>query len=203
MKKLLFLIVFVTISLFWAAVGSSQDWTSLKDSFRNIRSVKAGFIQKRSLPILTKPLLSEGRFFFYTPDSLRWEYLNPLRSVMLQKGDTLKLYHFSEGKWKLEITQGADSRQMVLGEIRQWFQGRFDESKAFKHQYLPGPPARVVLTPGEGIDKFIQRVEIVLSARPGVIDRVEVEEPGGSRTSIEFRNVEVNSNFPPEVFEKP
>jgi outer membrane lipoprotein-sorting protein len=203
MKKFLFLIVFVTISLFWIAVGSSQDWTSLKDSFRNIRSVKAGFIQKRSLPILTKPLISEGRFFFYAPDSMRWEYLSPLRSVILQKGDTLQLYHFSEGKWKPEMTQAAESRQMVLTEIRQWVQGRFDESKAFKHQYLSGPPGRVMLIPGEGIDNFVQRIEIVLSARPGVIDRVEVEEPGGSRTSIEFRNVEVNSSFPPEVFEKP
>ena len=193
----------MTTNLLWVTVGSSQDWESLKDSFRNIRSVKAGFIQKRSLPILTKPLLSEGRFFFYTPDSLRWEYLNPLRSVMLQKGDTLKLYHFSEGKWKLEITQGADSRQMVLGEIRQWFQGRFDESKAFRHQYLSGPPARIILIPREGIDRFIHKIEIVLSARPGVIDRVEVEEPDGSRTSIEFRNVEVNSSISSEVFEKP
>jgi outer membrane lipoprotein-sorting protein len=32
---------------------------------------------------------------------------------------------------------------------------------------------------------------------------VEIEEPGGSRTSIEFRKVEINSSFSPEVFEKP
>jgi outer membrane lipoprotein-sorting protein len=203
MKKILFSIVLVITGLLWAAVGSSQDWASLKESFGNIRSVKAGFLQKRHLPILTKPLLSEGRFFFTAPGSMRWEYFSPLQSVMLQKGDTLQLYHFSEGVWKPEITQAAESRQMVLTEIRQWFQGRFDESKAFRHQYLSGPPARVVLIPREGIDKFIQRIEIVLSARPGVIDRVEVEEPGGSRTSIEFRNVEVNSSFSSEVFEKP
>jgi outer membrane lipoprotein-sorting protein len=39
--------------------------------------------------------------------------------------------------------------------------------------------------------------------RPGVIDRVEIEEPGGSRTSIEFKNVEINSSISPGVFEKP
>jgi outer membrane lipoprotein-sorting protein len=59
------------------------------------------------------------------------------------------------------------------------------------------------MVPGEGINRFIQRIDIVLSPRPGVIDRVEIEEPGGSRTSIEFRNVEINSRFPSEVFEKP
>jgi len=203
MKKFLFLSVLVTTGLLWAAAASSQDWTSLKGTSRNIRSVKADFLQKRTLQMLSKPLLSEGKLFFYTPDSLRWEYLSPLRSVMLRKGNTIQIYNFSEGVWKAEMTQAIESRRIVLAEISQWFQGRFDESKAFKDVYSPGPPARVILVPREGIDRFIQRIEVVLSARPGVIERVEIEEPGGSRTSIEFRNVEINSSFSPEVFEKP
>ena len=203
MKKILFLIVLGTTALLSVAAAPAQDWTSLKEAFRNIRSVKAEFLQKRYLQILTKPLLSEGKLFFYTPDSVRWEYLNPLRSVMLQKGSTIQVYNFSEGKWKPEITQAVEARRMVVAEISQWFQGRFDESKAFKHIYSPGPPARVTMVPGEGINKFIQRIEIVLSVKPGAIDRVEIEEPGGSRTLIEFRNVEINSSFSSEVFEKP
>jgi outer membrane lipoprotein-sorting protein len=203
MKKIIFLSVLVTTALLSAAAVPAQDWTSLREASRNIWSVKADFLQKRTLQILTKPLVSEGKLYFNTPDSVRWEYLNPLRSVMLQKGSTIQVYNFSEGKWKPEITQAVEARRMVLAEISQWFQGRFDESKAFKHTYSPGPPARVTMVAGEGINKFIQRIEIVLSARPGVIDRVEIEEPGGSRTSIEFRNVEINSRFPSEVFEKP
>jgi outer membrane lipoprotein-sorting protein len=203
MKKFLFSSVLVTTGLLSAAAALSQDWTSLKEASRNIRSVKADFLQKRFLQILTKPLLSEGKLFFYTPDSLRWEYLSPLRSVMLQKGSTIQVYNFSEGVWKPEMTQAVEARRMVLAEISHWFQGRFDESKGFKHLYSPGPPARVIMVPGEGINRFIQRIEIILSVRPGVIDRVEIEEPGGSRTSIEFRNVEINSSFSAEVFEKP
>jgi outer membrane lipoprotein-sorting protein len=203
MKRFLFIIALITMELFFAEIALAQDWTSLKNTFRNIRSVKAEFLQKRYLQILTKPLLSEGKLFFHISDSLRWEYLTPLRSVMLQKGNTLQIYNFSEGVWKPEMTQAIESRRMVLAEISQWFQGRFDESKAFKHVYSPGPPARVIMVPGEGINRFIHRIEIVLSVRPGVIDRVEIEEPGGSRTSIEFRNVEINSSFSSEVFEKP
>jgi len=203
MKRFLFITVLITTGLFFAERASAQDWTSLKETFRNIRSVKADFLQKRYLKILTKPLLSEGKLCFYIPDSLRWEYLNPLRSVMLQKGNTIQIYNFSEGVWKPEMAQAVEARRMVLAEISQWFQGHFDESAAFKHLYSPGPPARVTMVPGEGINRFIQRIEIVLSVRPGVIDRVEIEEPGGSRTTIEFRNVEINPSFPSEVFEKP
>ncbi len=191
------------LGLLPVVAGASQDLASLKEVAKNIQSVKADFIQKRFLPILTKPLLSEGRFYFSLPGSLRWEYLSPLRSVMLQKGDTLKLYHFSEGAWKPETTPAVESRRMVLAEISRWFQGRFDESKAFKPLYSPGPPARIILTPKEGIDKFIERIEIVLSAKPGVIDRVEIKEPGGSRTSMEFKKVEHNSSIPAEIFDNP
>ena len=203
MKRFLFISILITVGLFSAEIAPAQDWISLKEASRNIRSVKAEFLQKRYLQILTKPLHSEGKLFFYAPDSLRWEYLNPLRSVMMQKGNTIQIYNFSEGVWKPEMAQAVEARRMVLAEISQWFQGRFDESKAFKHLYSPGPPARIILVPEEGINKFIQRIEIILSVRPGVIDRVEIEEPGGSRTSIEFRNVEINSSFSPEVFEKP
>ena len=203
MKRIFFLVFVVLVGRFSVEIGSAEDWNSLKEAYRNVRSVKAEFLQKRHLQILTKPLLSDGKLFFYAPDSLRWEYLGPLRSVMLQKGNTIQVYNLSEGTWKPEMTQAVEARRMVLAEISRWFQGRFDESKVFKHTYSPGPPARIILVPGEGINKFIQRIEIVLSARPGVIDRVEIEEPGGSRTSIEFRNVEIYSSFSSQVFERP
>jgi len=203
MKRFVFLSVFIAMTVFFADVGSAQDLSSLKEAFRNIRSVKAEFLQKKSLQILTKPLLSEGKLFFSIPDSLRWEYLSPLRSVMLRKGNNIQIYNFFDGVWKPEMAQTVESTRMVLEEISHWFQGRFDESKAFKTSYSPGPPERVVLVPGEGINRFINKIEIVLSVRPGVIDRVEIEEPGGSRTSIEFKNVEINSSLPSQVFEKP
>lgn len=203
MKRFIFFSVLITAAIFSAEIARAKDLTSLKEASRNIRSVKAEFLQKRSLPILTKPLLSEGKLFFYIPDSLRWEYLSPLRSVMLRKGNNIQIYNFPDGVWKPEMAQAVESRRMVLEEISHWFQGRFDESKAFKHFYSPGPPERVILISREGIDRFINRIEIVLSARPGVIDRVEIEEPGGSRTSIEFKNVEINISFSSGVFEKP
>jgi outer membrane lipoprotein-sorting protein len=203
MKRFILLNVLITLVVFFPEIVPAEDLTFLKEAFRNIRSVKAEFLQKRSLQILTKPLLSEGKFFFYIPDSLRWEYLSPLRSVMLQKGNNIQIYNFSDGIWKPEMAQAVESRRMVLAEISHWFQGRFDESKAFKHFYSPGPPERVTLVSREGINKFINKIEIVLSVRPGVIDRVDIEEPGGSRTSIEFKNVEINSSFSSRVFEKP
>jgi outer membrane lipoprotein carrier protein len=203
-NKIIYLCSAVTVVGLAAAVPVySQDWASLKESFRKIQSVKAEFLQERHLQILKEPLVSEGRFFYLASGSLRWEYLSPLRSVMLQKGDSVRLYHFSEGAWKQDMAQGVEARRMVLAEMSQWFQGRFEESRVFSHSYSQGPPGRILLTPGEGINKFILGIEIVLSDRPGVIDRVEITEPGGSATRIAFRNVEINASLDSKVFDEP
>ena len=203
-KKILFLCSAVTVAGLLAAIPvHSQDWASLKESFRNIQSVKAEFVQERHLQILREPLISEGRFFFLASGSLRWEYLSPLRSVMLQRGDSVRLYHLSEGTWKQDMAQGVEARRMVLVEMSQWFQGRFEESRVFSHSYSPGPPGRIILTPGEGFNKFILRIEIVLSDKPGIIDRVEMKEPGSSATRIVFRNVEINAELPSKLFDEP
>lgn len=189
--------------LVFAMPGHSQDWASLKESFRNIQSVRAEFLQERHLQILKDPLVSEGRFFFLASGSLRWEYLSPLRSVMLQKGDNVRLYHFSEGAWKQDMVQGVEARRMVLAEMSQWLQGRFEESRIFSHSYSQGPPGRILLSPKEGISRFILSIEIVLSDRPGVIERVEITEPGGSATRIAFRNVEINAALSSKLFDEP
>jgi outer membrane lipoprotein-sorting protein len=208
MKKALLMEIFffcmgVVVSLIAIVPVHSQDWASLKESFRKIHSVKAEFMQERHLQILKEPLISEGRFFYLASGSLRWEYLSPLRSVMLQKRDSVRFYHFSEGAWKQDMAQGVEARRMVLAEMSQWLKGRFEESRVFSHSYSPGPPGRIFLTPGEGINKFVLGIEIVLSDRPGVIDRVEITEPGGSFTRIVFRNVEINTSLPSKLFDEP
>ena len=203
LRKILVLGMVMAAGLVAVVPAYAQDWASLKESFRKIQSVKAEFLQERHLQILKEPLVSEGRFFYLASGSLRWEYLSPLRSVMLQKGDSVRLYHVSEGAWKQDMAQGVEARRMVLAEMSQWFQGRFEESRVFSHAYTPGSPGRILLTPGEGINKFILGIEIVLADRPGVIDRVEITEPGGSSTRILFRNVEINASLDSRVFDEP
>ena len=202
-KMALFLSAMTVAGLVPILPGHSQDWASVKEASSNIQSVKAKFSQERHLQILKDPLVSEGRFFYLASGSLRWEYLSPLRSVMLQKGDSIRLYHFSEGAWKQDTAQAVEARRMVLAEMSQWLQGRFEESKMFSHVYASGPPGRILLTPKEGINRFILGIEIVLSDKPGVIDRVEIAEPGGSALRIVFRNVEINCNLPSDIFDKP
>jgi outer membrane lipoprotein-sorting protein len=203
MRAILLLAIFGALTLSPARAQAPADRAALEEAFREIRTVRAEFLQKRYLPILKDPIRSEGRFFFDAAGSLRWEYLKPVRTVMLQKGEAVRLYQFTGEGWKPEMSPAVEARRMVLSEINAWLQGRFAESKAFSHRLSPGPPARIFLTPREGINKFIEGIEIVLGEKLGVIERIEIAESGGGRMSMEFRNVEINSRLPSGIFENP
>lgn len=184
-------------------VGLSQDWEALKGAAEGIRTLEADFTQKKHLKILKAPLISKGRLYYKAPDLMRWEYFSPLRSVMLKDGQTVNAYQFLEGAWKADFSQAVEVRRMIFAEINNWLKGRFNEATAFTPSYSSGPPVRITLTPSDEFKRFLNRIELTFSERPGIIRSMEMIESDEAKTRIEFTNVEINSGIPAGVFEKP
>ncbi|MEW6264811.1 MAG: outer membrane lipoprotein carrier protein LolA [Thermodesulfobacteriota bacterium] len=168
-----------------------------------IKSLKADFTQLKHLKILAKPLVSQGCLAYRLPDRLRWEYLTPVKSLMLMQRDKVGLFQFIQGRWAVDQAGGEQMKNALVGEIGLWLAGRFDETTGFKASLDPGPPNQVILIPREGLKSFISRVEITFSATPGVIEKVEIFEPAEALTRIEFTNVQVNLELDENLFEKP
>jgi outer membrane lipoprotein-sorting protein len=185
------------------ALGFSQDWGDLKRAAESIRTLKADFTQKRHLKILEAPLISKGRLYYRAPDSLRWEYSSPLRSIMLKRGERITVYQFMEGAWMADASQAVEVRRMIFAEINRWLKGRFNEASVFTPSYDSGPPVRITLTPREEFKRFLERIELIFSERPGIIRSVEMIESQEASTKIEFTNLEINAHIPTGIFEKP
>jgi hypothetical protein len=129
--------------------------------------------------------------------------MSPVRSVMLMNGDAVSVFQFSEGAWHEDFTRGVEVRHMVLSEIREWLNGRFDRAGAFTPSLSAGPPLKVTLLPSKDLKDFLSRIELVFGDTPGVIRRVEILEPGQGRTSIRFEDVRINKELPREIFVRP
>ena len=84
-------------------IGWSDSWEEIRRESAGIRSVAAPFTQKKQMKILARPLVSEGRFYFQGPDSLRWEYTAPVRSILLMHRGKVRRYVFSGGEWLEEV----------------------------------------------------------------------------------------------------
>ncbi|MEW6666881.1 MAG: outer membrane lipoprotein carrier protein LolA [Thermodesulfobacteriota bacterium] len=167
-----------------------------------ITSVRGEFTQTRRMKILAKPLVSSGMFLFQVPDSLRWEYRSPLQSILLAYKGKTKRFVQRNGDLVEDRSASLPSMHMVVQEIGQWLKGRFDENPAFTASLEPG--RKIGLVPKESsFAALIQRIEIVLSERDGVIGSVTIYEGEDSFTRIEFDRVALNQPVEDSLFREP
>ena len=181
----------------------ADDWSEIRAAAQETRTVNALFTQEKHLKILSKSLVSKGRLVFRAPDSIRWEYLEPIKSVMLMRPGGASMYLWSDGAWVADSGQSVEVRRVVLDEIGAWFAGRFDQSGVFTPALDKGPPLKIILTPKRGLKDFVSRIELTGAHQAGVIQKVEIFEGEDSKTVIEFTDVELNQDLPPGIFEKP
>ena len=153
------------------------------------------------MKILAKPLISKGEFRFRMPDALRWEYTEPIRSVLLLYNGRSQRYIQDETGWVKEETAGLQAMQVVLGEITHWLNGDFEANPDFTATL--SPERKIILTPkSEGLGRIIEKIVLDLSATPGIIEAVSIHEGPESFTRLTFQTPILNGPINDAVFQK-
>jgi outer membrane lipoprotein-sorting protein len=193
----LLLLLLLPLTVAWA-----DNWEGLREASRQITSVEARFVQKKTLPMLAKPFVSEGRFFFQPPGQLRWEYDRPVRSVLIMNGGVVKRYLRETAGWREETGASLSAMRVVMEEIANWQQGRFDLNPHFEATLSTDPEPRVTLVPREASwGKMIRRIELTLSReQAGVMKGVRIVEDERSFTDLNFSQVRTNRPLPASLF---
>jgi outer membrane lipoprotein-sorting protein len=180
-------------------LGWADSWESIRAAAANVDAVSCDFVQEKHLPILAKPLVSTGKLAYRRPDSLRWEYITPLKSVLIiHNGDVRRLVQTDRGMVADDSVR-LQAMQFVMPEIGAWLSGRFEDNSLFAATLLPGH--RISLVPrDEGMARFIQRIELRLSDRPGVIDQVTIFEGEDAFTRMVFSRTALNPDLEDRLF---
>lgn len=195
--NLIRVIAVLLVSLTLLSWGDS--WEQIRKTAKDITSVEAEFIQKKHMAILARPLVSRGKLCFQVPRSLRWEYVSPVNSILLMHDGTVTRYIKKGDAVTKDSSARLQSMQIVLQEITMWMKGNFDANPGFTPELKPG--RIIMLTPKEkSMAAIIQRIELRLSATPGVIQSVRIHESEKSFTVIDFINVKMNSKLPDSIF---
>jgi len=182
-------------------LGWAETWEGIKAASGKVTAIQAEFSQEKHMKILLRPLVSRGVFYFQAPGSLRWEYRAPIESILLTHNGRTRRYIRKNGKLSEDAGAQLPAVQMVLHEITQWLKGRFNENPLFSTHLEPG--AKIVLRPkGKNLAGMIQRIELKLAERPGIIKSVTIYEGEDSYTRIEFKNVILNPTLPDTLFKK-
>ena len=190
----LVLVLMSTLSLGW---GSSME--EIRAAAEKVSAVSADFVQEKHMKILARPLVSEGRFLYAAPGSLRWQYEAPMKSLLMTHDGRTARYGFQQGRWVEESAFDAQAMQVITEQIAGWLGGRFGQNDLFAASLASG--RRIVLVPKkEGFARFIQRIELQLSETPGVIDSVVLVEAEETFTRIRFSDVRINEPVDPADF---
>lgn len=198
--------VFLVLNGLWCsacfAAHWAGSWADIERHAASVTSIASDFIQEKHLPILVRPLVSKGAFYYQQPGSLRWEYQSPIKSILLMdKGEASRFLGSDDG-YVEDAGQGMDAMQFVMPEITGWMSGRFNTNPLFDARLEPGD--KIVLTPkSKSFARMIQKIVLILSARPGVIHAVVIYESEDAFTRIIFSNPSLNRRLPDGIFKGP
>ncbi len=202
----LFLFIFIFAGVFLInggpSFGAVSDFDHLRTESTKIKTLQAEFVQKKFMKILSKPLISEGCFFYVAPDSFRWEYYKPLKSIAIAHKNKTKRYIYSRGKLVEDKTGGAQAMNIVLSEVSGWMSGRFDQNPSFRATIHKNADTRITLTPaGKSMTGMIEKIEITLSPKSETVKSIRIFEGSDNVTQINFNNVKLNAVVNPTVFQ--
>jgi outer membrane lipoprotein-sorting protein len=193
--------IFVLIAASCLTLGWADNWDQIKSAAGQVNTVRCDFIQEKHLKILANPLVSKGVLYFKVPGSLRWEYISPVRSILLMHNGKTKRFIMRKDGFIEDSSANLQAMGFVLKEITMWLNGRFDENPQFTATLKPGH--KILLLPKEkSFSMMIQKIELMLSNTPGVIKSVTIFENENSFTKLVFKKSILNDKIDDSMFRK-
>ena len=198
----IYIIVYSLLMLSLPLAAFADSFEQLRSESANIQTIQARFVQKKFMKILVKPLISEGRFYYVAPDSFRWEYLKPLRSVVIANQGNTRRFTATGGKMIEDKSGGAQAMKIVLGEVTGWMSGKFDQNPSFTATLKKGTNTQITLMPvGKSMSGMIEKIEITVSPKAAAVKSVKIIENANAFTLIDFTDVEINKIISNSVFQ--
>lgn len=192
----------LVLVLLFVLPARADDFEKLRRDSDNITTIRADFVQQKFMKILSKPLVSEGKFYYAAPDSIRWEYSRPIKTVVISGSGTTRRYIFSGGKMIEDKSGGAQAMKIVLDEVAGWMKGKFTSNPSFTAVLREGANTQIILTPvGKNMTGMIETIEITISRKDASVKSVRIVESATAKTWIDFKNVVINQGIDPSVFQ--
>jgi len=175
---------------------------NLREYNRETRTVKSDFKQYKHLDILSRDIISTGKFYFEKKNRLRWEYTEPFEYLIIfNENDILIRDESRESRYDTnsntlfkQISQLMTS--VIQGEV-------LEDAGNFSAEYLQNElEYLIVLNPrSKQYGDFFQRIEIYFDRNELSVKKVIFFEQSEDKTIIEFTNSQRNEAIPDSVFD--
>lgn len=167
----------------------------------NTQTIQSPFIQEKHLSFLEENIISEGNFYFKSPNQLRWEYSEPFeylivfndRNIFIKDDGKISTFDTESNKMFSEINN------MMIGTI----QGNlFTDSERFYVKYFENKSQYLLeLEPKmEEMKGMLKIIKIYIDKSTISVAKIKMIESSDDYTSIEFTNRKLNQAIDDEIF---
>jgi hypothetical protein len=177
--------------LAWAlAAGAAEPWTleRLLRGFALTREARASFVEKKSVRVLDRPLVSSGELRFEAPDRLEKRTLRPRPELLRLEGDTLTLER-GDRRLRLDLRSNPEAAALVES-IRGTLAGDREALERVYRLQLEGTESSWALTlrPRDAsMAALVQRIRI--AGRHASISVIEILHPNGDSTLMSVQRL--------------
>lgn len=164
-------------------------------------TLQARFEQRKTSRLLAEPSVSQGRFYFKAPDSVRWEYEQPEpMTVLLAEGMALTYRPAEKRAERVEV--GRTQRRVFrfigaaepLDRLKQHFSFTFRDPGAKGNYTLLLQPTTHM------IKKRLKKVELEIDRDRMMPIAVSYEEADGDTTAYRFTDIVLNKPLDDSLF---
>ncbi|HEV7231777.1 MAG TPA: outer membrane lipoprotein carrier protein LolA [Bacteroidia bacterium] len=167
---------------------------------KSTQSIESDFQQVKELSALTEKVTSKGHFCFKKENLLRWEYTTPYKYMILINKDKILIkdearitrYDMNSNKIFKEINDimiaSVQGNILKSGKFRVVF---FENEKGYKLELYPL---------AKGMKESLKKINMYFDKAVSSVMKIEMEEPSGDSTIIDFMNKKLNGDIPASKF---
>ncbi|HTF21172.1 MAG TPA: outer membrane lipoprotein carrier protein LolA [Chryseolinea sp.] len=198
--------------IFTGIVASAQPkgYTQVKDvagfhqafsrEAGKVKTIESDFRQEKVLSALTETIQSRGQFWFKRANKVRIEYQTPFKYTMVLNGDKMLV---RDGEKQSQINVRSNKLFQQVNRIMiDCVQGTILDSKDFTARVFENDENyQLELTPtSKALREFFQVINLTVRKADYVATSIEMNEPGGDKTTIFFIDRKLNNPIADAVF---
>ncbi len=160
---------------------------------RNLRSLRADFVQVKNSTMLLDSVRSTGEFYYRAPDSVRWDYRQPDPLVVLFTDDFVTTYDPGGRRVERVRVTGRDRRfvqalagTLPLDDLMEFFRIRLADSGA------PNPYLFELRPTPATLKKRLESLHLEIDRDLLLPVVVEFRETDGDSTRYEFHQLQID-----------
>lgn len=182
-------------------VKNEVQWRQqLAVAAKNMKSIRADFVQEKVLSMLKDKLISKGTFALRQDQKVRLEYTTPFKYVMVINNGKIAIQDDNKTT-QLDLHKNKMFQQ-INKIIVDGVQGNVANSADFNTHIFESPTQlKLEMVPiPKSMKELFSSIVVTLDKKDFSAVKMVMNERSGDYTSIQFKNKELNATLPDQLF---